>query len=86
MDPINVSAEYRNTWGTGDVNAPSEQEFVSDMLRSDQWVLDDGDYYTREEWYKQYDEAEEHEQDILRDQAEHEQREDDEYWGSPNAW
>lgn len=77
MEPINVSAEYRNTWGTGDVNAPSEREFVSDMLSSGQWVEDDGNYYTREEWDSQYDEEDDcpHDNTTPADEGEPYQRE-----------
>lgn len=55
MEALNVVTEYREYVATTSDGAnPGIDNFVSNKVGSGEWVEDDGDYYTREEWDSQY--------------------------------
>lgn len=56
MNTVNVESEYRKhcefvVWSLGALpKGYSVSEFVDDKVRSGEWVEDDGEYFTVEEW------------------------------------
>lgn len=55
MEALNIEAEYREyTNTTRDGAELGIDNFINNKVGSGEWVEDDGDYYTAEEWDSQH--------------------------------